>query len=169
MDDPRPYPWDRLPGESVQEFAQFSAYRFCGSARSVDRAYRKYCEQVAGPDEAGGRPRRAPNSWDHLAAKWQWKERAVAWDAAQIRVAAAHIATLWVTGIELLVSKGVVAARKYNPGEKEWRSVIETFQTVALHLTPEGVRALAETSGFAAPKLVELAEAGCGADDGSQR
>lgn len=154
MSEPRRYSWDQQADETDPEYAQFKAYQCLGSSRSIDKAYRRYVEQVAGPDEAGKRGKRAPGNWNELAVRQNWKQRAVEFDCTQMRAAASRIATLWVAGIETLAVKAVQGARKYNPGEPAWASVLDTFKVLATHLTSEGVRAVGEAAGLAPPPPV---------------
>ncbi len=141
------YPWDQQTGESGQEFAQFKSYQLLGSTRSIDKAYRWYVEQLAGPDEVGKRGKRAPGQWQELAVRNRWKERAVAFDCSQVLSAAARIATLWIAGMEILAEKGVKAARIHKPGDKEWGHVLETFKIIAGHLNEESLHAAGKSSG----------------------
>lgn len=68
-----PEPWERQPGESTKAFSQFCTYRdISPSKRSVVVAYRLKTGKTDVKSSAG---------WFlKLADKWNWIERAAAWD-----------------------------------------------------------------------------------------
>lgn len=65
--------WDRLDGESALWFARFDAFRLLGPSRTIEACYRA----------EKGRDRTCPGSWKTVAVRWQWRERAEAWDESQ--------------------------------------------------------------------------------------
>lgn len=140
------YPWDQLPDESVVEYRRFMCYVHFGPLRSIDKAYRKWCKQVAGEDEAKKRAKTAPGNWTLDSRKFRWRERAAAWDVARIRMHGPRLVVLWVRGAEKLAERALRGVRKYDIGQPEWAEVLDSFRTVALFLTPEGVRAVAEAA-----------------------
>jgi hypothetical protein len=60
--------WNRLPGETVRQFANFERYRLLGPRRSLAAACGK---------------RVAPLVWYDTAERWRWYERATAWETAE--------------------------------------------------------------------------------------
>jgi len=140
------YAWDQMADESAAEYQRFLAYVSLGPSRSIDKAYRHYCKRLAGADEVGVRAKTAPGNWQQNAVRYRWKDRAQAWDVAKIRAYGNRVVLLWVHGLEVLAEKGLAAARRYKPGDDAWADVLNTFRTVAAHLTPEGVRAVAEST-----------------------
>ncbi len=66
--------WDRLPNEPVLWYDRFDTFRLLGTGRNLDAAYRA-CRKI----ESG----RAGAVWRKNAEKWNWQERAEAWDAAE--------------------------------------------------------------------------------------
>jgi hypothetical protein len=67
--------WGRRPGEPLTWFRRFERYRLMEPVRSVAAVFREE-KGKNGRDEAPGR-------WYEEAKKWQWEERAAAWDAFQ--------------------------------------------------------------------------------------
>ena len=75
-------PWDRQRYESMFWYARFEKFRLAGPTRSVLGAYNQ--ELVA----AGREPKKCqPSSWKHACNYWKWRERAEAWDNAQLEQA----------------------------------------------------------------------------------
>ena len=140
------YEWERLTDETAVEYTRFLAYVSLGPSRSVDAAYRRYCKRVAGEDTAGSRPKVAPGNWQENSSRHKWKDRAHAWDVSKMKAYGGRLVVLWVHGVEVLARKAYKAARKYRPGDQQWGDVLNTYRTIAAHLTPEGVRAVAEAA-----------------------
>lgn len=69
-------PWDKQPDEPQNWYERFDYYRLLGPLRSVNKAYRRYRQDVDGVDIPSGHSR----YWDKLAKEWRWEERAQAWD-----------------------------------------------------------------------------------------
>jgi len=65
-------PWDQRPGESSKQYKAFLDYLELGRRRSYDQAYRK---TYAKPPHY-----RAPNFFRAWAHRFQWEDRAQAWD-----------------------------------------------------------------------------------------
>jgi hypothetical protein len=80
MDHTLPHvePWERRPGEPNLWYARFERYRLAGSSRSLlgsvnaDRQSR-----------GAAKTRSTPQAWAKNANRWQWRERAEAWDECQ--------------------------------------------------------------------------------------
>jgi len=71
-------PWEQLPGESGLAFSAFNVYRKMGWQRSLRRAHKLV-------DEASALPACLGSFWN-WSKKYQWSQRAHAWDAAQSRI-----------------------------------------------------------------------------------
>lgn len=70
-------PWDRQPDEPTLWFSRFEAYRLAGPGRTFEATYR---EDGKGQKKAA----EITGAWRKAAEKYQWRERAAAWDMAQI-------------------------------------------------------------------------------------
>jgi hypothetical protein len=95
------WPAQRWPGESAREFRAYCFYRNLGVYRSLQKAWREYCQsepRVAG--KLRGRPRRGgdvvtkcPGAWTALSRRYDWAKRThqydrlrnQEWDAARQR------------------------------------------------------------------------------------
>ncbi len=76
----KPEPWERQPGETNENFARFRTYRDMGPTRSVNKAYRAYYNKPDVPAD------RIPSTFSTIASKWEWNERARAWDMENDRL-----------------------------------------------------------------------------------
>ena len=79
MNDQQPHPWDKLPSESTRWYSRFIKFRDLGSDRTI---YKAYCFITKSQKKPGYG---APGAWKEAAEKFNWNERAQAWDLAQIR------------------------------------------------------------------------------------
>jgi hypothetical protein len=67
--------WEPQPGESGRAFAAFAVYRDLGPDRSLDKAY-----AAARQDQSGIKT--VPGYWRQWCVRYQWVDRAAAYDAA---------------------------------------------------------------------------------------
>jgi hypothetical protein len=69
--------WDRLPGEDTMWYSRFLYYYIpLGSSRSRLAAYNDWRARTAGKDSISS----TPASWDKAARRYNWKQRATAYD-----------------------------------------------------------------------------------------
>jgi hypothetical protein len=74
--------WLRIKGEPILAYRRFTSYRNLGVTRSFRKAFLLDMEAKGKAhkyDHSG-----VPGSWLTLAARWNWKERAEAWDQSII-------------------------------------------------------------------------------------
>ena len=151
MDEKKPLndekkPWDRLPDETVRDFARFEGYRLLGPDRSVGAGYR-----IKNPKKE------APASWFKLAIKNRWKERAESWDLSEIereriefekRRKASKDSRIKV--LEGYLAKLVKAAATLDPAKACWANVSEGLSMVLKGLREEfgeATKVAAEVTG----------------------
>lgn len=72
-------PWHRQPGEPLRWFRKFEQFRLMIPVRSVNAVFR---EEDSQKQPATAR-NDAPGHWREAARKWQWEDRAAAWDKHQ--------------------------------------------------------------------------------------
>jgi hypothetical protein len=72
---PSPEPWERQPGESNLWFSRFQRYLLAGPSRSL-------LGTVNGERTEKGQEKQSkvPGSWNQAFTRWNWRERAEAWD-----------------------------------------------------------------------------------------
>lgn len=81
MDENSGHLWERLISEPARWFYRFDTYyRALGPERSLLTAYRLWYQAEKGRKSAAVS---APTSWREAAERWQWEDRAEAWDIGQ--------------------------------------------------------------------------------------
>jgi hypothetical protein len=75
-------PWDQLEGESNEAYARFLVYRNLGPTRSVLLAYAALRPDA--PESKKKQTRSASRIWWDNYRAFHWKDRAAAWDVAQL-------------------------------------------------------------------------------------
>ena len=73
--------WERMAGESIAWYGRFKLFLSLGPTRSVRQAYLRHLHMQT--RASGTSP-----SWLDVANRWQWRERADAWDLEQRTVLA---------------------------------------------------------------------------------
>jgi hypothetical protein len=68
--------FERLPDEPVKAFSAFTIFRDMPN-RSIERAYHSFLSAQGKP------PKPPPGQWTDWSTKWQWRERAAEYVAAQ--------------------------------------------------------------------------------------
>ena len=68
--------WERMAGESIAWYGRFKLFLSLGPTRSVRQAYLRHLHMQT--RTSGTSP-----SWLDAANRWQWRERADAWDLEQ--------------------------------------------------------------------------------------
>jgi hypothetical protein len=78
--------WERSPNEPTRWYARFRMYLFQGPSRSLVAVYRTILEQQ-GADRRGKKPlhqvETVPHAWTLATKKYQWAERAAAFDQSE--------------------------------------------------------------------------------------
>ena len=74
--------WERQQGEPILWFGRFERYRILGTERNLLSVYNAWRAEVG----KGGQKTSIPHAWDINCKRWDWRERAEAWDAEQRRL-----------------------------------------------------------------------------------
>ncbi len=89
-------PWERIAGESRKHYSWFIIYRNLGPERTIKCAASLARDERVRYGQAAWNtlPKRAQDSiwsyWRRIASKWQWKQRAEAWDDYRAALAQKH-------------------------------------------------------------------------------
>lgn len=83
--------WDQQPDESNAAYARFLAYRNLGPSRSLERAYQATKGNAGQP---------APGQWTRDSERFNWVERATAWDVALLLQQGEVAATAYVAAVK---------------------------------------------------------------------
>jgi hypothetical protein len=130
MSDDARQPWDQQPDEPLESFARFTAYKALGPGRTLLLA-----QQVHGG--TGKRKKTIDGHWCDESARWNWVDRATAWDVHMLSTAGERLAIAWMGVLSSAVRKCAeqLANPKFTP--KTWRDCLAVINAVAPHLTPE--------------------------------
>src|SRR5215469_16904101 len=93
MTEPFKQPWEQRDGESMPAYLAFVVYRDMRGERSIDAAYRASRGPQVGTKRASGR-------FKDWSQKYDWKERAEAYDAYLERKIRAKLEDEMVGGYE---------------------------------------------------------------------
>lgn len=117
-------PWERMPGESARAYAAFCIYRDLGPQRSIAAV----AERLPGVRA----PRRAKRPLERWSSRWNWVERARAWDEEQERLARQEKARAVREMCErhariavAMLQKAVERLRSLNPEDLEPLDVVK--------------------------------------------
>lgn len=83
-------PWDQQEGEPNRWYQRFNAFRLAGPGRSL-----LGCVNEERCGKGQGRTNNAPTAWREASEKWQWRERANAYDQHLTKLAEAKIDAAW--------------------------------------------------------------------------
>lgn len=81
--------WDQQPNEPNEAYARFTTYLTLGPTRSLAAANAKHSEAAKG-NKKQRLAKRPAGSWTSESVRWNWVERAHAWDAHRGRKAVEH-------------------------------------------------------------------------------
>lgn len=136
-------PWDQLPDESNESYARFIAYRNCGPKRSLRLAYWRYSVKFQGYRGSFKRLR-ISGTWYADCRRFGWVERATAWDVHNLVVYGARIAVLHVQALVKLAEKNLRLTEKLNPGDDEFKMLLQSMEHVGRFITPYIIQAIQE-------------------------
>jgi hypothetical protein len=128
-----PAAWDQLPDESTAQHVSFQLYCTLGPTRTYLKAYRKYLKDLQLSEKA---PASTCGSWREMAVRFRWRHRAELWDQWRLTSYGNRVAVLFTRALEEMSAKLLRATHRHRPGDKEWKSVLETMDRVAAQLAP---------------------------------
>jgi len=125
--------WERLDGEPEVAYARFLLYRNLGPARTLEAAYSISCRAKA----KDSTKRHIPGSWGEECARYSWRERATAWDIAQLEtIVPGSVATIYTAiGEFAKVTLDQLQSGKVRP--RNWAQVMAALNVLANFVTPE--------------------------------
>lgn len=135
-------PWEQQEGEPSESYARFLVYRNLGMARTQRKAYAAANGRQAGKCPSG--------KWQDDSARWNWVERAAAWDIAQLvhTVPAATTAIFKVIDETARACLADLEDGKLKP--RNFRELLETVSFLASLISPEVISAIIENTAHPA-------------------
>jgi hypothetical protein len=92
-------PWDQLDNESNAAYARFLAYRNLGPTRTIDKAYVSHTHENRRKSET------PTGQWYDDSAKYEWRDRATAWDIDNLLGQGERAATLYMGVVEKYIER----------------------------------------------------------------
>lgn len=136
-------PWDQAEGESGPAYVRFLLYRSLGPIRSHRRAYMLYLQRYDGYT-GGLKGLSVPHSWRTESKKFDWVDRAAAWDVNCLQIQGAKIAALHTATVRRLAARCAEKARTVKPGDDDYGDFLNTVRTVGAFLSPELLKGVQE-------------------------
>lgn len=152
--------WDKRPDEKGDDYVCFLAYRNCGPGRSLRRAVREFSKQFPNsqfsaekycPRDERGRitPKLTdiviPPRWIQLSRKYNWPNRATAFDVSTMRLVGAQLVVCQGRALKILAKRVLRAAKKVQL-EKS-KDIVETMKLIQSYLVPEVVAPVIQSQG----------------------
>lgn len=140
--------WEQVDGEPNEAYARFLVYRNLGPSRSLDAAYLVH---GGGAAKRGKPQQRASGQWMHDSSKFNWVERATAWDVSQLdSIVPGSVATIYkLIGEFARVTLMQIQSGKIKP--RNWQQAMDAVNVLSGFITPESASAARAAMGHEAP------------------
>ncbi len=127
-----PDTWEQQENESVPAYTRFLIYRNLGPHRNLKRANEVYAQMAI---DTGTPPEEARNFWGNDSAKWHWRERAQAWDLANLQEHGKRLALKHMAYLEALLERAYAALMADEEvGPKTWTDHLGAAHGMAEHI-----------------------------------
>ena len=130
-----PQPWDMQPGETLEGYSRFLAYRNIGPSRTLVQA-----EQVHGG--TAKRKKTPSGHWTDESAAFRWRERATQWDIFHLREVAPELVTAWLAALMTIARKTLEKLTSQTCKPKTFRDCVAVIGVLSQYLTPEVIQAV---------------------------
>ena len=155
MAESEPKAWQQRPGEPDESYARFLLYRNLGPGRTLQVAYNAFVSQFKNaqePDKRNKTQLSIPGHWGEDSARWEWVDRASAWDVHVFSTHGERLAVLWVGILTAAAEKCAqkLADPKCKP--RDFMQCVAVVDKLAAFLSPDAVKSLQPAAGPAGPK-----------------
>ncbi len=123
-------PWDKLPEETWKEYAKFQEYLQLGPERTLG---------LVGARK-GAKRRGACGYIAELSMRFNWGDRAAAWDIYQFQILGCKGINRFATAISDFAGQTVAALRTKKP--RTWKEITDAIHTLSMVIPPEVLAAL---------------------------
>lgn len=146
--------WDQHTDEPAAAYVRFLLYRNLGPCRTVDDAFAIFLRSAGAAKRS---KTRAPSNWWKEHQKFDWADRATAWDIDTLETRGEEtIAAI----AQLMRTAATVAARalaQLTIKPKDYRSILRTIETLATYAPSEHAH---RSEAPPAPKIAGASRAG---------
>ncbi len=141
--------WEQREGESNAAYARFLMYRNLGPTRSIDAAYRQHQSGRAKATKSRKKPY-VPGQWIDDAARFDWVERASAWDIAILNDVGRAVVVKFIHALERSYDKLLAALNDERVKPRTWEQVIESLTILGAFVPQETIADIKQSSADAA-------------------
>lgn len=138
MSDER-QPWDRLEGEPEAAYTKFMEYLNLGIGRSLARVTK------------GGK-KRASGYIQGLSTKWNWTDRAMAWDRYKIVSHGEEITLMFISSLRTLTKNLLTRIENPRLSAKQAGSILEIIKVLSPYVSVDLIQKIAADSSTAGPR-----------------
>lgn len=139
-------PWEQQPDEPQSAYARFLVYCYLGPARSLDAAFRsanpiaaKRSKPRVSAKSLKQDTRRASGQWNDDSVKYNWAERATAFDIDTLTGLGQRVVVKYVNALDLAFSKIIAALQDEKAMPRSWDQILESLTTLGAFIPQETV------------------------------
>lgn len=148
-------PWEQRDGEPDAAYKRFLAYLRLGPQRSLEAAYRVYCEKAG----KGRKRPEPPGNWRRDYTAYEWRKRADAYDIDCLRRDGRDVVLDFIASLRIIARKSRKVLEDAEP--TGWSAAVSSVQALGAYISADAVAAVADDSDDAD------ASADVGADGGA--
>jgi hypothetical protein len=131
-------PWEQLDNESNAAYARFLAYRNLGPLRTLQKAYEAH--QADQPVKNRNKSQAPTGVWTDDSTAHNWRERATAWDVANLLQEGEQAATFYVGAMRKHARKVYESLDQLEP--ERYDDAIKGLELLAKLFPPDVLAAL---------------------------
>ena len=126
-------PWDQQPNEGNAAYSHFLAYRNLGPTRTLEKAYRA----IKRNDTLS-----VPGNWAKESERYQWVDRATAWDVDRLLSQGERTATLYMAAVEKYVERLYTSLAEQDIKPDDFDSLTKSIELLHKLLPGETIGAI---------------------------
>ena len=160
MPDETDGPWMRLPKEQAKHYKAFCEFMRMGASRSVSELHRRY-------ETANEPPTKRLKTMYEWSGKFQWKERAAAWDEHLAKLALEEERRQFKAGIDQMLQNMIKSGRAAQfVGAKALQRVQESLEKLdGKDIDPKTLPSFMRAAVFTMVAGSEMVAKGYGVED----
>jgi hypothetical protein len=131
-------PWEQLDTESNAAYVRFLSYRNLGPLRTLQKAYETH--QADQPAKKRNKSQAPTGVWTDDSTAYNWRERATAWDVANLLQEGEQAATFYVGAMRKHARKVYESLDQLDP--ERYDDAIKGLELLAKLFPPDVLAAL---------------------------
>ena len=132
--------WEQQEGEPNEAYARFLVYRNLGITRTLEKAYnsqyannRKKSQSISG-------------TWTGDATKWNWSERASAWDIDTLTEVVQRVVAKYINALDLSFQRILDALGNAKLQPKSWDRILDSITILGGFIPQETVATIRQNN-----------------------